>query len=203
MQVLLDGQTLEHCVAESVNEAIGNAADTAREKGRLIVEVVVDGTPWEESQIQDELAGSTMKAEIVSLTSRDPRQLVISVFEDSMEALLEADTLQQSAAELMQANQIPEAMEKLNEALEIWQSVQKGVLMGAQVAEIQLDNQQVFEDRVTGAIERLNTNFTIIRDGLQSDDPIGISDTLLYEMPEVIKDWRDLLNELRQHVSGE
>ena len=35
------------------------------------------------------------------------------------------------------------------------------------------------------------------RSALQANDPVGLSDTLLYEMPEVVDEWRRLLEQLR------
>lgn len=202
MRILLDGKPLENVTAESVKEAIDVAANITRERGRMIVEVIVDGKKLNEEQIEDELAGSS-PAEEVQFNSADSRKLVSSAFQDSIDALAEADNFQREAAELIQADRTPEAMEKLNHAILIWQSVQKAVMIGVEIVTVDPGDEKNLEVSITGAIERLNRQLTTIKDGLNSDDPIGISDALLYDLPEVVQEWRSLLHELSERAAVE
>ena len=94
-------------------------------------------------------------------------------------------------------------MDKLNHSILIWQSVQKAVMIGVEIAAVDPGDEKNLEDSITGAIERLNLQLTTIKDGLNSDDPIGISDALMYDMPEVVQEWRSLLHELCERVAGE
>ena len=75
MRILLDGKLLKNFTAESVKEAIDVAANVTRDRGRMIVEVIVDGEKLNDEQIQDELAGSS-PAEEVHFNSSDGRKLV-------------------------------------------------------------------------------------------------------------------------------
>ena len=202
MRILLDGKLLEDITAVSVKEAMDVAANVTRGRGRMIVEVIVDGEKLNDEQIQDELAGSS-PAEEVQFNSADGRKLVSSAFQDSIAALAEVDNFQREAAELIQADRTPEAMEKLNHAILIWQSVQKAVMIGVEIAAVDPGVEKNLEDSITGAIERLNLQLTTIKDGLNSDDPIGISDALMYDMPEVVQEWRSLLHELCERVAVE
>ena len=202
MRILLDGKPLENITAESVKEAIDVAANVTRDCGRMIVEVIVDGDKLNDEQIQDELAGSS-PAEEVQFNTADSRELVSSAFQDSIDALAEADDFQREAAELIQADRAPEAMEKLNHAILIWQSVQKAVMLGIEIAGVDIGDEKNFEVSITGAIERLNIQLSTIKDGLNSDDPIGISDALMYDLPEVVQEWRSLLHELNERVAVE
>ncbi len=202
MRILLDGNPLENITAVSVKEATDVAANVTRDRGRMIVEVIVDGEKLNEKQIQDELAGSS-PADEVQFNSADSRKLVSSAFQDSIDALAEADNFQREAAELIQADRSSEAMEKLNQAIQIWQSVQKAVMIGVEIVTVDPGDEKHFEELITGAIERLNQQLSTIKEGLNSDDPIGISDALMYDMPEVVQEWRSLLHELSGRVAGE
>ena len=175
----------------------------AEKHGRMIVEVIVDGTHWTETQITSESCIS-QSAEEVHLVSAEPRQLVQQTFEDAAEALNRCDALQCDAAELIQANQMDVAMQRLAEAMAIWQSVQAAVEKGSALLCIQLDSLLCIQlDSLTvdgvgagDAIRQLNEQLLAIRDALQGRDPVGLSDTLLYVLPDVIKLWRHLLGEL-------
>ena len=201
MRVLLDGKPLENITAVSVKEAMNIAANVTRDRGRMIVEVIVDGEKLNEEQIQDEFGGDS-PAEEVQFNSADSRKLVSMAFQDSIEALAEADNFQREAAELIQADRSAEAMEKLNHAILIWQSVQKAVMIGVEIVTVDPGDEKHFEELIRGAIERLNQQLSTIIEGLNSDDPIGISDALMYDLPEVVQEWRSLLHELSGRVAG-
>ena len=202
MRILLDGKPLENITAVSVKEAMNVASNVTRDQGRMIVEVIVDGEKLNEEQIQDELGGDS-PAEEIQFKSADSRKLVSKAFQDSIDALAEADNFQREAAELIQADRSSEAMEKLNHAIQIWQSVQKAVMIGVEIVTVDPGDEKHFEDLITGAIERLNQQLSTIKEGLSSDDPIGISDALMYDLPEVVQEWRSLLHELSGRVVGE
>lgn len=201
MRVLLDGEPLPAGPAGTVREALSAAAAATEKSGRMIVEVSVDGAVWDQQQIHAELSGAS-GAEEVRLTSCDARELVIAAYRDAATALGEADALQREAADLIQADRRAEAMDTLNRAIQIWQSVQRAVLMGLQAEAVPAPATPLLERRLTDAIERLNRQLTIIRDALQCDDPVGVSDTLLYELPDVVHEWRSLLHELEAPLTA-
>ncbi|MCZ6834345.1 MAG: hypothetical protein O7G85_01090 [Planctomycetota bacterium] len=201
MRVLLDGDLLNDLTVSTVGEAMSVASDVMESQGRMIVEVNVDGERWDERRIEQEMQNATEAGE-VNLTSCDRNHLVADAYRDAAESLTEADALQREAADHIQAAKSAEAMNSLNQAVEIWQSVQRAVLMGLQITTSEKAKTADIQDRLTMPIDRLNQHLTIIRDALQCDDPVGVSDTLLYDMPDVIQEWRGLLNELQATLQG-
>lgn len=197
MRVLLDHAVCDMKV-DSVEEAIAAAADLAHESGRMIVEVVIDGRSWTQADLAD--VRDLSPCEELHLTTADPVKLVAQTFAEAGEALREAERLQQAAAELIQADQMSSAMEKLSEALSIWSSVQQAVSMGADVAGLELDV-EISAAGLDGVIDRLNTHLKTIRESLESRDPVGLADALLFELPEMNVQWRGLLESLGRRVS--
>ena len=115
MQVLLDQNPCD-VQATTVGEAVDAAAALARDQGRMIVEISVDGVTWPETHLASpQQLGAA--AEVVALTTAEPATLVRQVFSDAAEALADADTLQREAAESLQADEQIVAMDKLNEAM--------------------------------------------------------------------------------------
>jgi hypothetical protein len=197
MRVLLD-KTVCDVQVDSVEDAIAAAADLAQQRGRMIVEVIIDGRTWTQVDLAD--ASSLSSCEEVHLTSADPAELVAQTFSQAGDALREADQLQQTAAELIQADHMPQAMDKLSEALNIWSSVQQAVSMGAEVAGLDLAT-EIASAGLEGVIDRLNSHLKTIRTSLESRDPVGLADTLLYELPEMNVQWRGLLESLGRRVA--
>ena len=200
MRILLDDTPCD-LKAKTVGEAIDAAAEVARRLGRLIIEVTVDDTLWAEGELSSpkHLEAS---AEVVRLTSAEPRQLVDEAFTDAAEALADADELQQEAARLIQSDQYTVSMDKLNEALSIWLSVQEAIVKGSRIVGIDLDDVVVGERSINASISRLNEWLLVIRNALTDSDQIALADTLLYELPEVVGEWRSILEHL-QHLARE
>jgi len=198
MQIYLDDQRCE-LGAESVGQAIAAVADLAEADGRMIVEVHVDGEHWTERELGSP-DHANITAEEVRLVSADPVELVSRTFADADEALSAADGLQQEAAELIQADEQRKAMDRLGSALSIWVAVQQAVERGAQLMNVDLDDVRVSEVTAQKTIEDLAEHLRGMRSALEAEDPIQLSDTLRYELPEVVQQWRGLLRELQFRV---
>jgi hypothetical protein len=193
MRVFLD-EAVCNVSAHAVGDALAAGAAQARAQGRMIVDVVVDGRAW----TQDELTGAAASntALEVRLVTADPADLVCQTLADAAIALTDADRLQQSAAELIQTDQLVQAMPKLNEAFSIWLAVQQAVTMGTEVAGLSLGEME----QVVG---RLNDQLRTVRDALQQQDTAALSDALLYDFPHVVSEWQDMLQGLQKQVRGQ
>ena len=188
--------------AQTVGEAIATAAKLTQTQGRLIIDVIVDGLRWSEQQLDSaEQKGAT--AETIEFITAEPKELVLQTFEDAAEALADADALQKEAAQLLQSDQSIVCMDKLAEALSIWLTVQQAIVKGSQVVELQLDSISVNKIPITESIARLNENLQLLRSALQQDDQVAVADALLYEFPDIIKEWRSILEHLQSLVERE
>lgn len=201
MQVLLDSDPCE-VKAQTVGQAISAAAALAQTRGRLIIDVIVDGLRLSEQQLES-AEQNDATAETVEFITAEPKELVLQTFEDAAEALTDADTLQKEAAQLLQSDQSIVCMDKLAEALSIWLTVQQAIVKGSQVVELQLDNISVKKIPITESIARLNENLQLLRSALQQDDQVAVADALLYEFPDIIKEWRTILEYLQSLVERE
>ena len=218
MRVLLDENPCD-VGAGNVRQAITAAAALVEADGRMIVEVRVDGQTWT-GEALDTIADDAT-ADEVRLTSADPIQLICDTFSDAAIALTDADQLQQSAAELLQADQTQAAMEKLNEALSIWSSVQQAVSMGVELAEIDLNkrtppsksSRQAVGNSKSGSsafpspavpmanvVDSLNQQLRLVRQALESKDTVALADALLYQLPDVVRQWQGWLSDLQAQI---
>ena len=201
MQILLDSNPCE-MKAQTIGEAITAAGILAQSRGRLIIDVIVDGSRWSEQQL-DSAEHNNATAETVEFISAEPKELVLQTFEDAAEALTDADELQKEAAHLLQSDQSIICMDKLAEALSIWLTVQQAIVKGSQVVELQLDNISVNKIPITESIARLNENLQLLRSAFEQNDQIAVADALLYEFPDIIKEWRTILEHLQSLVERE
>lgn len=198
MRVILDD---EPCLSDAttVGEAIDGAAAVAERRGRIVIEVTVDGAAWNDSDLVSAERRDGPACEI-ALVSANLKDLVCRTLDDAAAALLDAETMQCEAAELLQADRRAEAMEKLGAAITIWQSVHLAVLQSAQACGIDLTALTIGGHPMTDAVIRLSTQLDALRTALDGDDPVGLSDTLLYDLPDVVAEWREVLHVLRSRV---
>ncbi len=203
----------------------------------MIVEVLVDGQQWDGEKLESATHGAATAGEI-RMTSADPIALVCQTFSDAFRALSDADRLQQKSAELLQSDEIPAAMERLQEAISIWLSVQQALVMGLELAEIDLETEwkksevrsqrsEVMGQKSEGGdslrmsgqgdltsylcpltsasfksmIDELNGHLRRMHDSLEAKDTSALADTLLYELPPVVRSWQDLLDDLQARLT--
>jgi hypothetical protein len=198
MRVVLDEKPFE-TAASNVGEAITAAAESIEDDGRVIVDVIVDGEKWNEQQLgSPDRCGET--ASEVKLGSANLRELVAQTLHDASEALVVADQMQREAAEDLQADRHSEAMQQLGEALNTWISVQDAVMKSAQALQLDLETIAVEGGTVDESIARLNEQLRSLRTMLQSNDTVALADTLMYELPDVVAQWRETLASIREHV---
>lgn len=201
MQILLDDNPCD-LEATTVGQAIEAAAAVARERGRLIVEVTVDGLRWSDDDLAS-LDRRNAPAEVLHLTSAVPRDLVSGVLADASDALTDADSLQREAAELLQSDERIVALDRLHDAISIWHSVQESILKGSTAVGLDLDSVSVDGRPISEAVGALDGRLRLVRRALVEQDLIALSDALLYEFPDVVDQWRRILAELRSRVRGE
>jgi hypothetical protein len=77
-------------------------------------------------------------------------------------------------------------------------------MLGAEVLALNLEKTVIDSTPVPQIIEELNERLRAVQVALEVKDPIGLADTLLYEFPDVVEQWRRLLQDMHRRVgSGE
>ncbi|MHC4809521.1 MAG: hypothetical protein ACYTEV_04055 [Planctomycetota bacterium] len=198
MRVLIDESPCD-ATATTVQEALAAAAARAEACGRLIVEVMVDGTPWGSDELGSEACcGRT--ADEVRLTSIDRRELVSTTLGDAAEALARIDEGQRAAAESLQSGDTAGGMGRLAECLHLWLMVQEAVDMSLRAMDLRIDSVEHEGRPVSECIGELQQKLRGVRDALAGRDTVALADTLLYELPSVIEWWRAVLGTVQRTV---
>ena len=162
---------------------------------RVVVEIAVDGQPVPEAQLNDRL-GDDIAQQEVHLTTADPRDLAVQTLRDVQHALGQAQQLQQEAADLLQQDQTPAALQKVGQSIETWLQVQQAVLQSTVLLSINLDQLEVdgqpAHALTTDAVQQLQDIKTFI----QANDTVALADALQYEWPEITQHWHTLIDTL-------
>ena len=199
MRVLLDDQPCD-VDGDSVAAALDQLAADVEASGRLIVEVVVDGTAWTQQQLSSETNLATSPDEI-RLISAPRNELIRQVLSDATGELEVIQNDTQRAAESLERGDRADAMQSLIQSFERWQLVHQAAALCFQTADVTLAGLDVdgtpAAEHSANLAERLGT----VRDALTAGDDVELSDILQYELPEVITGWRSVLNALDAHLT--
>ncbi len=182
MRILLD-ETETSLDARSIAEALSHAAEEAARRGRMIVEVEVDGVRWSEEDLASADAVQRAAAEL-RLTSIHPAELLRETFVQAGAAVDEADAMQRESAEQLQAGKVGEAMANLSTALALWGSVQTALSRGLELKVLTHSGSGGPID-LDGAVAALDAQLRSVRDAIGAQDLVALGDCLLYEFPPV------------------
>lgn len=205
MNVILDGQPLEFSGAQTLAGAMRAAGEAAGARGRVIVEVYVDGEAAGDAVLERppevEVGGE------VRMVSVEPRALVRVTLMDAADALEAARKSQRASAELIQKGSVEEALKPLAEAIRTWQTVRDALeksagILGITIGELGPRGAMLPAATIGGAgpspgfdamITDLAVRLSEIKRSLAGQDWSALADVLEYEMGEQTDRWKSAL----------
>lgn len=200
MAIYLDDITVE-LPGESLGAVVMAANRHLAEDGRIVVDVELDGEGMAGQTLaqrqHDAVAGREVR-----LTSALPRELALQVVDQVRARLHESRQVQVDCAELIQRDQAGEALEKFNQVVATWLSVQEAVvnvtrLLGMPIEDLSFDEQTPAE--ATGElVEALQS----LKRTIQAGDTVGIADALAYEWPAMTDRWDKMLAALAEKIEA-
>lgn len=198
MKVYLDNEPME-LDSSSLRAAFGSAVELANGRGRVIVDVLIDGAPVPGDMIADP-PDEPMAGDELRFTSAEPRAMVRETLLDAVEALDQVVVHQQEVAELVMAGKIEAVRASLESVVGIWQAVVLAIQRGSELLEIELDAMRVEGEplsvRISGLSERLGE---VIR-AVDRQDWSALADTLAFDMCEQAGAWQTMLRDLAQSI---
>lgn len=200
MEVLLDGRPIQ-VSRPTLAAALRAGVAAAQSQGRMIVEVRADGEQIPDDMLttpSDEIAD----AGTISLISVHPGELVGRTLRDAATALEETIAQQHRASELIQSGAPERAVELLSACFASWKTVNDVAERSAALLSLDLPGWRTPEGEPFGeAIRGLREGLRALRDGLESQDWSGVSDTLSYDLDAQGRLWQRHLRALAAAVS--
>ncbi len=198
MTVYIDEQRVE-LAGDRLAEVLAAASERLEPRGRLIVEVAIDGQALVGEQL-DEHGQMAVDGREIRLRSVEPVELVVAALTDSRAGLGEARELQMQAAELLQQDEAESAMRKVAGVVGLWQQVQAAVIQSLRLTSVRLEDLDVDGQSSQQLIEQLLEQLKQVRQLLQDSDTIGLADTLAYEWPTTLERWDRMIELLIDRV---
>ena len=199
MRILIDGND-SGLTAETVPEALEQGMNAVDSAGRIVVEIALDGRPLDADQLENG-AYEGLSAEMVTMMSLAPNELLLATFELGRNAIEAAQKHFHSAAQMIQSGNDADAMNELHEGIELWCTIDQTVFREAvpRIAEFGVD---LTPDGLEKHVNELKDALESIRSAIESSDFAGLSDALMYEFPETSAGWSKFLGHCSEVVTS-
>jgi len=197
MKVMLDQETIE-VEHPSLAAAMATGVALAEDRGRTIIEVLVDGSPVRGEDL-DNVSNDPIPDAEVRMLSADPVQLVRQSLFDAAEALESACEDHTAIANQLQSGaDHGKAMEQLGSTLAVWQGVQDVLargyaLLGQDPDSIQLPAELAGGRQVSQLLVELGGHLREVRRSLEDQDFAALADTIGYDLEPMARLWSGVL----------
>jgi hypothetical protein len=192
MPIYLDDEAIA-LSGNSLGDVLHAAREQIAEQGRVVVEVQIDGQSLVDHEI-DEQQDAAIGQREVRLFTADPVTLAVGTLGQVRDVLDVAQRVQTDAAELFQQDRSGDAIQRVAEAMSIWQQTQQAVLHSAVLLELDLDQREVEGIAVSETVNDLITHLTSLRDQLAAGDTVAVADALAFEWPQTVERWQKLID---------
>jgi len=195
MKATLDGHPLS-IDRPSLAAALHAGVTSAREQGRIIVEVFLDGQPVQGDAL-GEPSDETLDAQLVEMTSTDPTSLVRITLFDAADAMDSSQDEHAACAEMIHRGDIGAAMGALGELLSTWQAVREAIAHGGAAI-----GQPLSEFASGGTLdertEALSKQLDDLKRAVGDDDLSTVADLLEDDLRAEAGLWADTLRHIAE-----
>ena len=197
MSVVIDHEMF---AAEAMGlRTVGQVLSHLKRANRLVVNLLIDGRAPDLSQFQT-VQQSDVHGRTLFIETTKPREMVLEVLEQVEAQLSDADVFKTDAADLLQKNQIPRAMERLGLCFTTWQAAQESVLKTGQLMRIDVDRVRIGDRSMAEVLADFTDQLRQIKQALVNRDFVLLADMLLYETTETNRQWTLLLERMREET---
>ena len=195
MRASLDGHELI-LDRQSLAAALEAGATRARESGRIVIEVFVDGQPVGGDALEH-ASDLPMAEQHVEMTTADPASLVRVTLFDAADAMEGSKEEHAACAEMIHRGEVAEAMGALGQLLGTWQAVRSAVdhggdAMGRPLAEFAGDGS------VEQRIESLSRQLDALKRAVADEDLSTVADLLEEDLCDEAGLWADTLRRVAE-----
>lgn len=200
MAIFLDDEPVQ-LAGKNLAELIASATRHLSDDGRVVVEVMVDGSVLNAEEMSQRKDNALEDAE-VRLVSADPVALSVSTLYQVRDQLPQATSLHEQAAECLQQDNPTEALKLLAEVIGVWMQTQEAVLGSAGVVGLGLDQVKVGDEPMSDFTDELIKQLQDLKELIVAGDTVALADTLAYEWPPIVDRWDALIGELIQKIDS-
>ncbi len=177
-------------------ETVGQVLAHVQRDDRMVINLLIDGQQPDLTQMSG-VRQSPLRGRIVFIETATPIEMAIDVLEEAESQLVAAEYFKADAAELLQHNRLPEAMEKLGVFFSTWQSAQESVEKTSKLLKLNLESMDVDGRPIAEILADFSDKLRQTTQFLIDQDFVSLTDQLLYETSDTCQRWIAVLNAIR------
>lgn len=181
-----------------MRELLAAVSESLAPKGRVVVEVKVDGQTITGPALDDDQL--PQPGSDIRVYSAKPSDLVVGILEEVRTGLADASRMQTQAAEHLQQDDPTKAMELVKASINAWLQAQQAVGQSAQLMQLDLQAIQVEGQSVIERMNELIASLNELKDIVVANDFVALADALQYEWPEITERWDGAIGAIIKHV---
>ncbi len=195
MEIYIDETKVDIDVSasEPLENVLRHSQAKLYEAGRLVVGLRCDGNEVPADEMADTLkrqASSFERLDVVTSTKYD---LVAEAMDQAAVSLTQTEESCQRIADGLSEGKTSESMQALGDCLSVWQQIHEAI--GKSITMLELDPQStlVGGEPLVDVVNKPMVVLLRVKEALQSQDHVLLSDTLKYEFSEVAQQWQDVI----------
>jgi len=197
MSVMVDHQLLQ---AEQLGmQTVGQVLTHVQRDNRLVVNLLIDGQEPDLDHLGI-VKRKRLSDHTIFIETAEPRRVALDALREVEDQLYEGDRLTSAAVDMLQANQIENAMKKLSGCFSTWQHFQESVLKTAQLLRLNLETVTVEDRSLAEVVHDFRDQLKSVKQALEARDYVSLCDVLTYEMPQATERWRTALETMREII---
>ncbi len=202
MEVLLDGQEVSKSIAEdsTLKDALHYMQSNLCPKDHLVIGVRCDGEEIPGDRMEASLNSPISTLNKLEVTTSTREYLITDAMTQASISLEETETACKQVAKLMTEGNNPKAIETLGECLRIWQHIHEAVGKSLMMLDVDPTTMMIQDESVDVVISKPIDVLMQIKEALQSQDYVLLSDLLEYEFSNVSDSWHSVIARIRQEA---
>jgi hypothetical protein len=195
VEFFVDDQPIQSTVdagqplALHVEEVRRKSAD----RERLIVSIRCDGADITGEGFETKLAQPATNFGRVDVYTGAPGDLVEDAMAQAQEMLDKSDAVRVKVVDLLEGGKAAEAVQLLGECMRIWMQIHQGIVNALALLNVDVSALREGDRAVPEILEGSRDRLMQVRDALEANDTVLLSDTLRYEFDDVVGGWRSVI----------
>lgn len=201
MEVFIDGSRVEEGFSRgSLKDALMHVQSSLCAPKQIVVGIRCDGqdVPGNAmAAVLDKPADAFNRVDVVTSTKE---KLVIETMTQAAASLQETETACEHVVGLLTDGKASEAIETLGDCLRIWQQIHDAVGKSIQMLDLDPTEITIKDEPMLDLIAQPKETLVQIKQALQAQDYVLLSDVLQYEFGNVTDRWYVLIARLREEA---
>ena len=201
MDVFVDGNRVEQSFATgSLKDALLHVQSDLCPADHIVVGIRCDGRDLPGDAMAAALEQPARDFSTLEVFTGTRPKLVAEAMSQASASLQETEDACRHVVELLASGRVQEGVVKLGECLKIWQQVHDAVAKSLQMLDLDPTAVTIQDEPMLEVIAQPRGTLLQIKQALQAQDYVLLSDVLQYELGDVTDRWFSLIAHLRQEA---